>query len=111
MTRCALLFRRTHLLQRPEERLAAIKASLAVSVTCFLVMLPLLDCFRIQSLDYKSGMPIGFVFCLVLRTELHGLADTVAQFGITVNPKPVECAARILEPPNVLYDKPVVSKQ
>ncbi|QRW00807.1 protein argonaute 3 [Ceratobasidium sp. AG-Ba] len=54
--------------KRPEERLAAIKASLS-------------------SLDYKS--------------------ETVKQFGITVTPEPVQCPARILEAPNVLYDKPV----
>ncbi|KAG8703536.1 hypothetical protein FRC08_002787 [Ceratobasidium sp. 394] len=54
--------------KRPEERLAAIKASL-------------------PALDYKS--------------------DTVTQFGITVDPNPVKCPARILDPPNVMYDKPV----
>jgi len=52
--------------KRPEERLAAIKASLA-------------------SLDYKS--------------------DTVTQFGITVDPNPIQCPARVLEPPGMLYDK------
>ncbi|KAG8742665.1 hypothetical protein FRC10_001148 [Ceratobasidium sp. 414] len=62
--------------KRPEERLAAIKASL-------------------PALDYKSGK------------DLLCRPDTVTQFGITVDPNPVKCPARILESPNVMYDKPV----
>ncbi|KAG9103625.1 hypothetical protein FRC06_009399, partial [Ceratobasidium sp. 370] len=35
-------------------------------------------------------------------------SDTVAQFGITVDPNPVECPARVLPAPTVMYDQPVI---
>ncbi|KAG9122737.1 hypothetical protein FRC07_000749, partial [Ceratobasidium sp. 392] len=64
--------------KRPEERLAAIKASL----------------------------PVGSIETIGLLL-ITSQANTVKQFGITVEPNPVECPARIIDPPNVMYDKPV----
>ncbi|KAG8746116.1 hypothetical protein FRC10_005982 [Ceratobasidium sp. 414] len=46
-----------------------------------------------------------------IRSSFQALeynSATVAQFGITVNPDPVECPARVLPAPTVMYDQPVV---
>ncbi|KAG9103624.1 pre-mRNA-splicing factor cwc22 [Ceratobasidium sp. 370] len=60
-----------------------------------------------EMVNFSRKRPEERLAAIKAALPITSQAATVTQFGITVDPNPVKCPARILESPNVMYDKPV----